>query len=54
MYNIRVRVLVMRMIVISLADVLAVIHLNEVSLREVIVLRVLMLLIFIVLMLLLI
>jgi len=51
MHTIRVRVLV---IVISLADVLAVIHLNEVALREVIVRVVLMLLIFIVLMLLLI
>lgn len=49
MHTIRVRVLI---IVISLADVLAVIHLNEVALREVIV-RV-VLLIFIVLMLLLI
>ena len=48
MYDIRVRVLI---IVISLADVLAVIHLNEVALREVIVRVVL---IFIVLMLLLI
>jgi hypothetical protein len=48
MHTIRVRVLI---IVISLADVLAVIHLNEVALREVIVRVVL---VFIVLMLLLI
>ena len=50
MRNIRVRVvLVLCMIVVSIADVLAVIHLNKITMREVIVLM-----IFIVLMLLLI